>query len=118
MKKENGSREFWCRIYGLLINQHKSVGELAAAIGVSYNIIPNWKSKGRFPQVEYLVPMSKFLGLTVDELLENKTDAVRLSTEELKIIQSYRQHPEFHEAIMAMLGVEKKIGSNSSTNAG
>ena len=33
------------------------------------NIIPNWKTKGRYPQVEYLVPMATYLGYSVEFLL-------------------------------------------------
>ena len=69
MKKNEDVRAFWNRIYDILDQKSLSVGDLAKTIGVSYNIIPNWKTKGRYPQVEYLIPMSAFLGYSVEFLL-------------------------------------------------
>ena len=69
MKNDEDVRGFWNRIYDILERKNLSVGDLAKTLGVSYNIIPNWKTKGRYPQVEYLVPMATYLGYSVEFLL-------------------------------------------------
>ena len=69
MRSDEEVRAFWNRVYDALERKKLSVGDLANTIGVSYNIIPNWKTKGRYPQVEYLVPMASYLGYSVEFLL-------------------------------------------------
>ena len=79
MKNDEDVRLFWNRVYDVLDRKKLSVGDLAKTIGVSYNIIPNWKTKGRYPQVEYLLPMAMYLGYSIEFLLsgtEVRTESI------------------------------------------
>jgi len=70
---EEQIREFWSKVYSLLFEQGHSVGWLANEIGVKYNIIPNWRSKTRYPQPEYLVPIANALNQSVEFLITGKS---------------------------------------------
>lgn len=72
MKNESDVRRFWTNVYGVLLQRDLTVGDLAKHLGVSYNIIPNWRSKNRYPQFEYLEPMAEFLGVSLDYLITGK----------------------------------------------
>lgn len=46
--------------------------ELAEKIGVSDKTVSRWESDGGYPDVPTLVPLAQALGVTVDELLDDK----------------------------------------------
>lgn len=50
-------------------NAGLSVRALARELGVTHAAVSKWERAGRVTKTEFLVPMSKILGVTVDELL-------------------------------------------------
>ena len=79
MKNENEVRRFWNDVYGILLKNGQSVGDLAKNIGVTYNIIPNWKSKNRYPQLNYIPAMADFLKVSLERLLTG-SEVKRITT--------------------------------------
>lgn len=115
MRQEQDVRGFWNRTYDRLIERRTTVGDLAAAIGVSYNIIPNWKSKGRYPQVEYLVPMSDFLEVSIDYLLTGQERRSRSLGDRL-YEEMMIQAPAVLQGLIDTY-IEKKDSSSAMTTA-
>ncbi len=103
MKNESDVRRFWTNVYGILLQRELTVGDLAKHIGVSYNIIPNWRSKNRYPQFEYLGPMAEFLGVSLDYLITGKMDKPSYPPRVEAIANSLVQDEDRLEAVEVLL---------------
>lgn len=62
-------KEFWDRVYARALVYRLSIKQVAEACGISYQVMLNWKSKGRLPSSEHLPALAAALGMSVDEIL-------------------------------------------------
>jgi len=65
-------------LYTLRKEKGMTQAELAAALGVTNKAVSKWETGEAMPETSLLLPLSRILGVTVDELLEGK----RASSEE------------------------------------
>ena len=63
---------FGGRLRGYRKGKHLTQQELAERIGVSDKTVSRWESGGGYPDVPVLVPLARALGVTVDDLLDDR----------------------------------------------
>lgn len=69
--------KFWKRIDELLGESSRSLRDMANSIGVSYDVLRQWRSKDRVPKAEELIKIADYLTSSIDYLLkEEKTPGI------------------------------------------
>ncbi len=63
--------------------------ELAEVIGVSDKTVSRWESEGGYPDVTVLVPLARALGVTVDDLLDEKAPVRSLTRGDFQNLLSF-----------------------------
>lgn len=63
--------------------------ELAEQIGVSDKTVSRWESEGGYPDVAVLVPLARALGVTVDDLLDEKAPVRTLTRADYQNLLSF-----------------------------
>lgn len=116
------------RIVDELAQQNKKQSDLAVFIGVTANVITDWKSGRIKSYTKYIHGIAKFLNVSV-EYLKGETDIKRpvdnsaqpnlkfvngLFPDEVRLITIYRNNPEIRAKIQAFLEVNgEPLHSNS-----
>lgn len=80
------------KIMSELKHQGKSQVDLAAHLGISKNNITEWKSGRSTAYVKYLPQIAKFLGTSIDYLVENHPDDI--SQEMRDYLEELRTNPD------------------------
>ena len=88
--------------------QGLSQKEFAKLIGASNSRVSNWEQGRNGPDADILAEICRVLKVSPSELLDiHLSDSEdRLSAQERKVIQAYRQKPELQQAVNILLGVE------------
>lgn len=85
--------------------------ELGEIVGVSESTISLYENKKRQPDNDTLVKLADALNCSVDYLL-GRSDTFNdnsLSITEKQLLKQYRAHPEMHEAVHRILGIEEAV---------
>jgi transcriptional regulator with XRE-family HTH domain len=69
MKKKTKTSEFGKRLAYFRKAKGLTQGELGEKVGVSYRVIAYYEGETKYPPSRIIVPLSKALGITTDELL-------------------------------------------------
>ena len=80
--------EFGARLRQLRQEKHLTQQELADQLGVSNKSVSRWESGG-YPDITILVPLSKVLGVSVDELLGCQPPLRRFDRSDWQNLMSY-----------------------------
>lgn len=90
--------KFWKRIDELLGESSRSLRDMANSIGVSYDVLRQWRSKDRVPKAEELIKIADYLTSSIDYLLkEEKTPGI---APEMAFV---RDHPEARAIVRLMM---------------
>lgn len=84
--------------------------DLAKSVGISVSAVSKWESGNSYPDIALLVPISRMLNLTVDELLDNSK---KISENEVPLLGN--QAKEYFENRKYLEGIafcQKRIGEN------
>ncbi len=94
--------------------QRKRGSDLAAFLGISKNVITDWKSGRIKSYTKYLHGIAQFLGVSV-EYLRGETDikkapaqngeGLNLTAHEIEVINAYRAKPEMQASIDKLLDI-------------
>ena len=81
--------------------------ELADVLGVTDRAISNWENGRRLPDISLLCPLSKALGVTINELIsgEKIPEDKRMMTMETNLIQSLETTKRIKRNSLKMIGV-------------
>ena len=81
--------------------------ELADVLGVTDRAISNWENGRRLPDISLLYPLSKALGVTINELIsgEKIPEDKRMMTMETNLIQSLETTKRIKRNSLKMIGV-------------
>ena len=91
--------QFWNRVDALLDSRKMSVKQLAQGIGVSYDVMRQWRSKNRFPKGNIPTLIAEWLG-TTERFLLSGSDERSSFCEEARYVQ---QHIEARQLIRAIM---------------
>lgn len=91
--------QFWNRVDALLDSRKMSVKQLAQGIGVSYDVMRQWRSKNRFPKGNIPTLIAERLG-TTERFLLSGSDESSSFCEEARYVQ---QHIEARQLIRAIM---------------
>ena len=91
--------QFWNRVDALLDSRKMSVKQLAQGIGVSYDVMRQWRSKNRFPEGNIPTLIAEWLG-TTERFLLSGSDESSSFCEEARYVQ---QHIEARQLIRAIM---------------
>ena len=84
--------------------------KLAEQLGLNRQAITDWKAGRSNSYKKYLYQIADYFGVTVD-YLKGETDkkaptlSESFTEEEKHIIYAYRKHPDMHEAVHRLLGI-------------
>ena len=81
------------RIYELRTQKNLSQGDLAEALEVSRQSISKWETGSSVPELDKLIKLSQLFGVTLDELILNKSPEETPPAPEPQIIYVERQEP-------------------------
>jgi len=84
------------RIYKLRTEKKMSQGDLADALDVSRQSISKWETNGSVPELDKLIKLSEVFGISLDELILDKTLPEQSATPETEVI--YVERPETKSA--------------------
>lgn len=82
------------QIYELRTKKGLSQGELAEALDVSRQSISKWETGSSVPELDKLIKLSQLFGVTLDELVLDKTPEETPPPPEPKVIYVERQAPQ------------------------
>ena len=91
--------QFWNRVDALLDSRKMSVKQLAQGIGVSYDVMRQWRSKNRYPKENIPALIAEWLG-TTERFLLSGSDESSSFCEEARYVQ---QHIEARQLIRAIM---------------
>ena len=91
--------QFWNRVDALLDSRKMSVKQLAQGIGVSYDVMRQWRSKNRFPKGNIPTLIAEWPG-TTERFLLSGSDESSSFCEEARYVQ---QHIEARQLIRAIM---------------
>ncbi|MCH5148251.1 MAG: helix-turn-helix transcriptional regulator [Clostridiales bacterium] len=90
--------EFGNYLYSLRKSKGMTQQELADKLGVTNKAVSKWETGEAYPETAQLIPLSDIFGVTVDDLLRGKEEALRetkqtseLLSEEQESIQSEKK---------------------------
>ena len=94
-------------IVSLRKSQNLTQQELADVLGVTDRAISNWENGRRLPDISLLCPLSKALGVTINELIsgEKIPEDKRMMTMETNLIQSLETTKRIKRNSLKMIGV-------------
>ena len=120
------------RVVAELRAQKKSQLELAQHLGVTQNVITDWKSGRIKSYTKYIHGIADFLGVSV-EYLKGETDEKRkppvndegrwsgavktLTSHEERVILAYRAQPALQAAVDKLLDVEEAVTPSQTETA-
>lgn len=78
------------RITILLTLRGSSTAEMLSACGITRQAYSNWKCGKRNPRAESLQKIADFIGVTVEDLISEKSDIVPESVKEKTLLQLFR----------------------------
>ena len=75
-----------------IIDRIKSICEIKDLenVGISAQVISNWKSRNSIPKADDLYKISKFLNVSMEYLLTGKDFENKLADDELELLTNYR----------------------------
>ena len=98
--------------------------EMAKILNISQGTIGNWETGNRVPDVQMLITIADFFGVTVDCLLRGQPYTVEFSfsEKEKRLISAYRNQPDIQLAVDRLLGLDQPLhlaafGGNKSTTS-
>ena len=100
MKYEIGSR-----IRKYRESRGLSQKDLADLIGVSNSRISNWEQGINRPNADIVADICKALNISPSELLDVQLSTDKLTEQERKVINAYRNKPELQQAVNILLGI-------------
>lgn len=80
--------------------------EFASLINASDTTVSNWEKGVSRPDVNMLARICLALQVSADELLNICIGPDNLTKQERKLILSYREKPELHNAVNVLLGID------------
>lgn len=77
---ERGKMTITERMFELLKERNAKAKDLCDFLGINGSTMTNWKKRGTTPPAEFIIPICKFLNISVYELLgeENENDLERI----------------------------------------
>ena len=69
--------------------QKRTQEELATALGVTSQAVSRWEAGGSYPDMELIVPLAHFFGVTTDELFDNNAERSKKIKEIIKKVNEY-----------------------------
>ncbi|MCH5199139.1 MAG: helix-turn-helix transcriptional regulator [Oscillospiraceae bacterium] len=81
-------------IFQQLKFQKKSQIDLASYLGITKNVISDWKSGKNKSYMKHLDKIAEFLGVSVDELLGSSSNTVQFSPQKQKLVSLIDQLDE------------------------
>ena len=100
MKYEIGSR-----IRKYRESRGLSQKDLADLIGVSNSRISNWEQGINRPNADIVADICKALNISPSELLDVQLSTDKLTEQERKVINAYRNKPKLQQAVNILLGI-------------
>lgn len=96
--------QFWTRVDKRLKEKGASVRELSDAIGVSYDVVRQWRSKNRYPKGQLPMEIASWLGVSVEYLLSGKGPASSNTPDGLSDEAWFvQEHPETWPIVRIMM---------------
>lgn len=91
--------QFWNRVDALLDSKNASVKQLAQGIGVSYDVMRQWRSKNRYPKENIPAMIAEWLG-TTERFLLSGSDEGSSFCEEARYVQNNIEARQLIRAVM------------------
>lgn len=113
------------RIFSLLAKKKCTQQYFAEYLGVSDKTVSTWKSRGSTPPAEYIHPIAKFFGVSVEYILTGEEDepiSKPLNNDENRTMEYYRrlnlENQDYIKGEMVRLIKEQDKGNSSSLTKG
>ena len=91
--------------------KNESPSSVCRKVGITPATFSGWTEK-TVPRQATLQRIADYFGVTVDCLLgesdSQTSKAIGISEEETTLLSAYRAHPEMHEAVHKLLGIDDK----------
>lgn len=97
--------EIGTRIRKYRENRGLSQKDLADLIGVSNSRVSNWEQGINRPNADIVADICKALNISPSELLDVQLSTDKLTEQERKVINAYRDKPELQQAVNILLGI-------------
>lgn len=72
-------------------------------IGISQQVISNWKSRNTFPKSDDLYKISQFLNVSMEYLLTGEDKENNLSQDETELLTNYRKLQEHDKSMLQVM---------------
>lgn len=97
---------FWQRVKMELMEQDRTLDQMAAATGIKYDRIINQRTRGVLPRTDDLMMISNYLEVSMDMLVKGMAPTPKISTRALRIARELdRRGSAIMESIENLLGL-------------